>query len=111
MHPPQGVGPGPGGGDVEGREATGLTQLHRLAVILGGGALLLEPIETDREIERVVGVVPRQAIGVEVSRLWPFKESELRMLECCLADFCLRLDLIIAGEPQPAPHPAADPRP
>ncbi len=46
---------------------------------------------------------------VEVSRLWPFKESELRMLECCLADFCLRLDLIIAGEPQ-RPQ-GADPTP
>lgn len=38
------------------------------------------------------------ALGtLEVSRSWPFRESELRLLECCVADFILRLDQSIAA--------------
>ncbi|MDJ0877674.1 MAG: hypothetical protein QNI86_03630 [Halieaceae bacterium] len=38
---------------------------------------------------------------IEVSRNWPFRESELRMLECCIADFYLRLDRSIQGSQRP----------
>ena len=38
---------------------------------------------------------------IEVSRNWPFRESELRMLECCIADFYLRLDRTIPASQLP----------
>lgn len=38
---------------------------------------------------------------LEISRHWPFKESDLRTLEWCVADMCLRLDGTITGEHHP----------
>lgn len=45
---------------------------------------------------------------LEVTRHWPFRESELEMLECCVADFCLGLNLLAAQHPQPAFAAVAD---
>ncbi len=45
---------------------------------------------------------------LEVSRAWPFRESELRLLECCLADFYLRLNLLVPQHQQVLDQAAGD---
>ena len=50
-----------------------------------------------------------QSMGqLEVTRHWPFRESELEMLECCVADFCLGLNLLASQHAQPAFAAVAD---
>jgi hypothetical protein len=39
---------------------------------------------------------------VEITRHHPFRESELRVLECFVADFCLNLHLLVPPDPRQA---------
>jgi hypothetical protein len=50
-----------------------------------------------------------QSMGqLEVTRHWPFRESELEILECCVADFCLGLNMLASLHPPAAAAAGAD---